>query len=65
MLHNYKAKKFDELDLIQNHYIVMDTEQTNHKGWRKGRDFDTGKVGLFPESFTKKTAEWRLWTKNL
>lgn len=65
VLHNYKAKKFDEIDLVQNHYIVMETDYTTHRGWKKGRDFDTGKIGLFPESFTKKTAEWRLWTKNL
>uniref|UniRef100_A0A7M6DRC6 SH3 domain-containing protein n=1 Tax=Clytia hemisphaerica TaxID=252671 RepID=A0A7M6DRC6_9CNID len=64
VLHNYKAKKFDELDLIQHHYVIMDSESTNHKSWKKGRDFDTGKIGLFPENFTKKTAEWRLWTKN-
>lgn len=63
--HDYKVSKSDELDLRQNCHVVMDINQSKHKGWRKGTDFETGRVGFFPESFTKKTAEWRLWTKNL
>ena len=43
----------------------MDNEQLKDDTWRKGVDFETGRSGIFPVNYTKKTAEWRIWTKNM
>jgi len=62
--HEYKAVKQDELTLNYNSHIIMDPEPPKRSGWKRGTDNETGKTGLFPDNFTKKTAEWRIWTKN-
>ena len=43
----------------------MDNEQLKDDTWGKGVDFETGRSGIFPVNYTKKTAEWRIWTKNM
>ncbi|XP_065643941.1 ecdysteroid-phosphate phosphatase isoform X2 [Hydra vulgaris] len=68
VVEDYKATHPKELDLLVNNHVIMTSE--NHKyqpcsSWREGKSYETGKTGYFPESSTKKTAEWKIWSKNL
>ena len=65
VLQNFTATKSDELSLKENQYVVVDSSQGLMKGWKKGVSYDTGAEGYFPENFAKKTADWRIWSKNL
>ncbi|XP_050410576.1 ecdysteroid-phosphate phosphatase [Patella vulgata] len=64
VLRPYHKDLADELDLITDDYMIIDpAEVTKSKdGWYSGLSWVSGNQGMFPGSFTKKTAETWTWT---
>ena len=54
----------DELELIDGDFTYFpDTEiESSLDGWYKGTSFLTGVSGMFPGSYTERTAETETWT---
>lgn len=59
----YKASLDDELDLFLGDYIFMDPQEIekSEDGWYKGCSWVSGMEGLFPGTFTQKTAQTWAW----
>ena len=59
----YKASLEDELDLFVGDYIFMDPGEVDRSedGWYTGSSWVSGMVGLFPGTYTQKTAQTWAW----
>ena len=59
----YKASLEDELDLFVGDYIFMDPAEAERSedGWYTGSSWVSGMVGLFPGTYTQKTAQTWAW----
>lgn len=64
MVHPYSPAECDELELRTGDYVYIapDALASSQDGWVEGTSWLTGQGGLFPHSYTQRTAETDAWT---
>lgn len=64
VVHPYNPSESDELELRTGDYVYISSEAivNSPDGWVEGTSWLTGVSGLFPESYTQRTAESDAWT---
>lgn len=64
VVHPYNPAESDELELRTGDYVYISSEAivNSPDGWVEGTSWLTGVSGLFPESYTQRTAESDAWT---
>ena len=64
MLYSHTARALDELDLNDGDFIYFDEVEVDSStdGWYMGTSWLTGCTGLFPGTYTERTAESETWT---
>lgn len=64
VVHPYNPSESDELELRTGDYVYISSEAiiNSPDGWVEGTSWLTGVSGLFPETYTQRTAESDAWT---